>query len=92
MVKNLSIGKANFCFVGKYRYKKGMKLTDRVEWRAWKIGVWFKRSLIVGNKEANNPKKWKDNFVKSYMLGFDLLLFKGWIEYNYNGLELKVDL
>jgi len=86
-----------FVFVGKYRYGKSKDETEYIlekhtDWRNWRIGLFFKRMKVVGNKNFSKPKKWGDNLIKQYMLGIDLLIVKGWFTVCRKGvmhLEIK---
>jgi hypothetical protein len=88
------IRRTKFVLVWKYRYSKKEKddlLSSFTTWNRWNLGLWFKRNKIVGAKEANKPSKWKNNLVRDYLLGIDLLIFKGWINWNTGSAGLVID-
>jgi len=90
MIKKFKIKEINISLVAKYKFnKEERKPENKVQWRKWNLGLWFKRSKIVSNKDVKNIKNWNKNLVYNYMLGVDLLIFKIWLSINKNGLELK---
>ena len=85
------IGKTKIVFVGKYRYSKNVSILDRIsEWRRWEIGIWFRKNRVVGSKNFKTPDKWNENLVNSYMIGIDLLIIKGWIEWSKGAKEIEI--
>jgi len=92
MIGHLKIGSLRFAFVYKYRYPKNPEILDRfTTWRDWRIGLFFKRSKIVGHKNHKNPNKWNDNLVKQYMVGLNLLIWKVWFTV-HKGKTLKLEI
>ena len=92
-IGRIRIGRLKITFVWKYRYAKKTKeslLDDHVTWNSWKIGLWFKKHRAVGSKDFKTPKKWKNNLVNSYMLGFDFLIFQGWVNWSKGAMELEI--
>lgn len=88
-IRNLKI-----VLVGKYRYNKKEKedlISKSTTWNKWSLGFWFKRHKIVGVKHLKDPAKWKSGLVNDYMLGIDLLIFQGWINWNTNGAILDME-
>ena len=60
MVRRLNIFGLEFVFVFKYRYNS-KRIDDFTIWKDWKLGLFFRRSKIVG---ANvSPRKWKNNLT-----------------------------
>ena len=93
-ITRFHIRKTKFVLVGKYRYSKKEKedyLSKFTEWNKWNLGIWFRKNKIVGAKNFKDPKKWGSSLVNDYMLGIDLLIFHGWINWNTGGMALKVD-
>ena len=89
-----SIRRTKIILVGKYRYSKKEKenlLNKFTYWKDWRISIWFKKNKIVGAKNFKNPKKWDQNLVNDYMIGFDFLIIKGWINWNTSGMALKIE-
>ena len=73
--KHIKIKKFNIIFVFHYKYgKKVDKLTYISMWRKWELGLFYKRGLMVSNKDFNKSRKWSNNLVYSYMIGVNLLL------------------
>jgi hypothetical protein len=92
IVKNIHVGKTRFTFVGKYRYSKIQKRADNfMDFRDWRIGIWFKKNKIVGRNNFSDPKNWKDNFVDNYTVGFDLLIFRWWVTWDKGGMHLGIN-
>lgn len=93
-IVRFKIRKTKIVLVGKYRYSKKEKedhLSKFTEWRDWRIGFWYRKNKIVGAKNFKDPNKWGQNLVNDYMLGIDLLIIKGWVNWNTGGMELKIN-
>lgn len=87
------IRKTRIVLVGKYRYSKKRKedlFADFTTWNKWSLGFWFKKNRMVGSKNFKKPKEWGNNLVNDYMLGIDLLIFQGWINWNTGGMHLEI--
>ena len=93
-IARFHIRKTKFVLIGKYRYSKKEKedlIAQSTTWQKWNIGIWFRKNKIVGWGIPYDPKKWGSGLVNDYMLGIDLLIFQGWINWNTGGMALKVD-
>ena len=88
MIGEFKIGRCNISLVFAYRFEK-QKRFDRTFTR-WEVGLWYKKNKIVGRNNFNKPNEWGDNLVNSYMLGIELLLFRAWINWDFNGMHLKL--
>ena len=89
MIKHIKIGKCNITLVLRHRFEKKRRF-DRT-FTKWEIGLWFKKDKMVGVNSFDKPENWKNNHVNSYMLGVNLLLFKAWINWDFNGMHLEID-
>ena len=56
----------------------------------WQLGIWAKRSKVVGAaKRGNNRKETvkktfgSDNLVNDYMVGLNLIVLKTWINFTF---------
>ena len=84
MVKHIRIGKLSIVGVFYYRWDKNRKPIDKISmWGKWRLGVWFKKTKSVGEKDFSDPSKWKHNLRGFYYLGIDLLIIKAWLEISY---------
>ena len=86
----------DFTFVGKCRYgkpkdKKEDFLGRHTDWRDWKIGLFFRRTKVVGRKNFSTPKEWSNNFCKRYMFGIDLLIIMGWFTVCKGAMEIEIE-
>lgn len=93
MAKRFKIGGLNISLVFRHRFEKderGKKNWDRTFTR-WELGLWFRKTKMVGVKDFTQPKKWGDNLVGSYMLGLDMLIFKTWVSWDYKGMHLEME-
>jgi hypothetical protein len=89
-IKRLNIKGLEFVFVGKYRYDKDIDDLERIStWKDWKLGFWFRKFEVVGSKNFQHPKEWRNNMVNQYMIGCELLLFQGWITICKGGMNLE---
>lgn len=92
IIKKYKIGKTQITFVWKYRYSKDPDEFEKfIEWKEWKISIWFKKDKIVGKKDFKYPNKWKDNLVNDYMIGLDFLIIRTWVKWHRGGMEIKID-
>ncbi len=89
MIKKISIGRCNISLVLRHRFEK-QKRFDRT-FRRWEVGLWFKKDKMVGRNNFSNPNEWGDNLVNSYMLGVELILFRVWINWDFNGMHLEIN-
>lgn len=82
-VSQLKIGRTKITFVFRHRFERYDNNVEtfrsKMEWRGWEIGLWYRPSKIVGDKNFN--------LVKSYMIGINLLIFKAWVEFNRGGMK-----
>jgi len=86
MVKRLKIGKIKFTFVFRHKWDDKNRTTYNSEFRDYRIGIWFRKSRIVGSKNLNKPKEWGNNLVNDYMIGINLIICKMWVSFNYGGM------
>ena len=90
-ITKLNIRRTKIVLVGKYRYSKKEReslISKSTTWNKWSLGFWFKKNKVVGTKNINDPAKWGSGLVNDYMIGVELLIFQGWINWNTNGAEL----
>lgn len=89
MMKQFTIKKFNFIFVFEnILNKKG--LISRINPK-YSLGIWYKRNKIVSNTKFNTPDEWSNNLINSYMIGIDLIIFKTWINFDYNGKHFNTN-
>ncbi len=86
MVKRLKIGKIKFTFVFRHKWDDKNRTTYNSEFGDYRIGIWFRKSRIVGSKNFNKPKEWGNNLVNDYMIGINLIICKMWVSFNYGGM------
>lgn len=94
VIGKFKINELDFTFVFRHRFEKdeNNKLIDKFTmWREWELGLFYKRWKIVGKKDFNKPKKWKNNLIPEYMLGINLLLCKAWFTVSKGGMDLSVN-
>lgn len=93
-IAHINIKTHQFTFVFRHRFEKYDdkidQLKSNMDWRGWELGIWFRRTKIVGKKNFSKPKEWGNNLVPSYMFGIKLLICKAWIEYNKGGMSIKI--
>ena len=91
-VGHINIGKHQFTFVFRHRFERheisAHEFRSNMEWRSWDLGLWYKPTKIVGRANFQTPSEWKNNLVRSHMLGINLLICKAWVEYNKGGLNI----
>ncbi len=89
MIKKINIGTCNISLVLRHRFEK-QKGFDRTFDR-WEVGLWFKKNKMVGRNNFSKPNEWENNLVNSYMLGVELILFRVWINWDFNGMHLEIN-
>ena len=89
--KTIEIGRWNITFVFRHKWEKFDEVIEifrhKMDRREWKLGLWFKQSKILGKKGFT---KHNHHLVNSYMVGIDLLVCEAWIDWNKDGLEIKI--
>ena len=90
MIKSIKIGKLNANLVFRHKWEAESKKRILVPFRTYDLGIWFKKSKMVGKINFNDPKKWGSNLVGDYMFGINLLVVKIWISMDYNGMHGKI--
>lgn len=95
-VAKAKICKLEFTFVYRYRFEKNddeikKLLHSHTMWGEWRIGLFFKRRMIVGKKNFSNPKEWGSNLVPDYMVGIDLLIWKMWLTVHKGGMTINLN-
>lgn len=89
-IGHIKIGGFKFTFVFRHKFEKNLKTFDRlILWRDFKLGLWYKRSRLVGEKNSNKPCEWKNNLVNEHMVGINLIICKAWFTVSKGGLSLK---
>jgi len=93
--KKIKIGDSKFTFVLRHRWEKGSRSSlDNYEARKIRkelsLGVWFKKEKVVGvvKKGSDNSETVKntfnvDNMVNDYYIGFNLIVCKIWVNFNF---------
>lgn len=92
-IGHINIRNTQFTFVFRHRWEKYENETEKIiqdmtMWREWELGFFYNRIQIVGKKNFNKPKEWKNNLVYEYMLGVNLLICKTWLTINSGGMSL----
>ena len=87
MTRTLRINKFHCIFVFRHKWDMPPKKYNHM-FRDYSLGIWFKLNKIVGSKNFNQPKEWKNNFVNDYMIGINLIVFKAWVSFNIGGKNL----
>jgi hypothetical protein len=82
MIRKLTISGLEFTFVFRHRWDIKSKIIFDLEFRKYRIGLWFDRQKVVGVKNFNNPKEWGNNLVNEYTIGIDLVICKAWVSFN----------
>lgn len=94
MNKHLKLGEFEFEFVFRHKYEKFYEEFEElynktVRWKDYKLGLFFKRSKIVGRRNFNKTSEWKNNMVNEYMIGINLLICEAWFTVNKGGMRIN---
>lgn len=89
MIKTIQIKDLNIEFAFLHRWQESEKKYSTKKFKEWKIGLWFKRTKLVGKRNFSAPEKWK--LVNCYMFGIDFLIFKSWVSFDKGGKHFKED-
>ena len=81
--------KLNIHFGFRHRFEKNSRKYR--SFNRWELGVWFKKSKIVSSFKFEEPKEWKNNLVNSYSFGFELLLCRIWISWDFGGKHFDLN-
>lgn len=89
-IGRLKIGKLRIVFVFRHRFEKDLDALEKsVEWREYRLGLWYKKNKVVGKKNSNKVSEWKNNLVNQYMIGINLIICKAWFTVSKGGLNLE---
>lgn len=88
MIATFRVGRLKINLVLRHRFETRNRLD--MTFRRWELGLWFRKSRVVGSNNFSNPSKWGDNLVGSYMLGVDLLVCKMWIDVSYGAMTFDL--
>ena len=94
MVKSFRIKTLRITLVFRHKFEKTDDDYPRIrrthDWKDWKISVWFRKSLLVGNRAKGKDMFKTNNLVNEYMLGIQLLVIKAWITIANNPLTITI--
>lgn len=90
MIKKLNFKRYNISFIFRHRFERLSRLDKLSLFTKWNIGVWFKKTKIVGTKNFNKPNEWNKHLVNDYLIGIEILFFKAWIEFNRGGMDVEI--
>lgn len=90
MYKVITIGKLTLGFGLRHKFERKVR-----DWYdsytnnsgTYELGVFFSRHKIAGRK-TKDKKKFGENMVSSFDVGLNAIVFKVWIDFDYNGLHL----
>ena len=97
MVGKTKIGPFRATWVLRHRWEPGAKdgiLSNNYEAskirREFRLGIWGKRSKVVGSVKRGKNKKETinqtfdvDNTINNYMIGLDLIVCKVWVDFTF---------
>ena len=93
MVGRLRIFGLNFLFVFRHKWDAKAKSSFYdIDFRDYRLGIWYKCDRMVGSKDFKSPKKWKNNMVNSHMLGLNLVVCKTWVTVDRNGMHMDLEI
>jgi hypothetical protein len=102
MVKTINIGKFKSTWVLKHRWEKDKSITNwetRQLRKNLQLGIWCKIEKAVGpTKKGKNTEDTvrktfnKSNLVNCYIVGFNLIVCKAWVNFSFKPtMNLKID-
>ena len=91
MTKRMKIFGWRINFVFRHKYEKDLDLYDKMKWKEYELGVWFKKYKSVG-KPKNGPAiiGKGGTHTNCYMIGCRLLICKFWIDISYRPLTFEI--
>ena len=79
-------------FVFRHKFEKDLDLLDRMRWKEYKLGIWFKKYQAVGKPKKGPAILGKGGtHTNCYMFGVHLLVCKCWVDLAYRPLTFKID-
>jgi hypothetical protein len=98
MIKSIKTKWFNMTFVLRHRWEKNSDMDNYTVWKLrkeYELGIWVKPYLAVGKPNGQWVGKKifnKDNHVRGYMIGLDLIVCKMWVDISgARVLEIPVD-
>jgi hypothetical protein len=86
MSKRFKIGGLNMLICLRHRWDDGDQWELTID--GYALGIWFRTYKIVGSKNFNTPSEWKNNYITSYDIGFNFLVGKVWVNFDWRGKHL----
>lgn len=92
MVKTTNILGYRINFVFRHRFEKTRGMLKTLDWRDYKLGVWFKLYKVLSKPKEGPAILGKDGtFSKGYLFGVNLLVCKFWIDICHRPLILSCE-
>lgn len=92
MIKRTNVFGYRINFVFRHKYEKDESFLNRMEWNDYRLGLWFKKYKAVGKPKKGPAVLGKgETLTNCYMLGFNLLICKFWVDVSHRPLTLKID-
>lgn len=81
MIAKLKIGRLNLSLVLRHRWERG-DLVQRLDFKTRRLGLWWRRDLVVGVREQGRAAFDRNNLVPSWSLGLDLIVGRVWLAWD----------
>ncbi len=86
MIKKFKIGDIKIDLIFKHKWGNKNSLRNRMDFKDYSLGIWFRLDKLVGRKNANQVKNWEKNLVNEYTFGVNLILCKLYICFSKGAL------
>ena len=87
----IKIGAFTMVFVLRHKWEKEeYPLQNFGMWEGYKLGLWYQKNKCVGRKDFKKVREWSKNLKNSHTIGFDFLVIKFWITFDFGVMHLGV--
>lgn len=92
MIQRINISGLRINLVFRHRFEKDRDLLERMRSSSYELGMWFKTYKAVAKPKKGPAVIGKDGKMSTgFMLGFNFIICKFWIDICYRPLTLKID-
>ena len=84
MVGKFNIGKFRISLTFRHKWEK-LSLEHKIMLRGYKLGLWFKKSKILGRSKVKSVSEWVKTLYNLYTFGLDLIVINFWIDIDCAG-------
>ena len=90
MIAKLKMGRLNLHLVLRHRWEAG-DFMSRLDFKTQRLGLWWRRDLVVGVRKRGRAAFDQDNLVPSYQFGLDLIVCRVWMGWDLGARHFNLE-